>query len=90
MVESKVQKKITDHLEGHGWLVIKIITANKPGWPDLVCIGPNGTILIEVKTERGKLSPLQVHRLEEISQVGGTAFVVYGWEDYLIKIQPYL
>lgn len=84
MLESKVQKKIIDYLEGRKWVVIKIVSANAAGLPDLICCSPKGLfVAIEVKTENGKLSALQEYKLESIRQCGGLAFVAYGWEHFL-------
>lgn len=66
MLESKIQSKLIKDLEKQGWYVVKIISCNKNGFPDLVCLKENEYKLIEVKTISGKLSPIQVYRHKEM------------------------
>lgn len=88
MTEQQIQSKIIAFLEGKGFYVIKIITAGKAGEPDLVACSPVGGFLaIEVKTEKGKLAPLQAEKLKRIQACGGTSFVAYGYEDFLNKFR---
>lgn len=52
---------------GNGW------QAN--GTPDLICCINGRFVAIEVKSESGKSSPLQLERLEQIKKAGGVAIV---------------
>jgi Holliday junction resolvase len=71
MLESKIQRKKIKQLEKEGYYVIKLITTNKPGIPDLIAIPKNSDVLfIEVKGPNGKTSPLQDFRLEELEKHG--------------------
>lgn len=78
MKESDVQKKIIKHLEANGAWVVKVISANKNGVPDvLACLGGH-FVAVEVKAP-GKLStlkPLQQWQLDQITKAGGTAMAV--------------
>jgi Holliday junction resolvase len=66
--ESTIQRKIIKALTASGHYVIKLIQTNKNGIPDLLVIKPRGEVyFIEVKSESGKLSPLQKHRIQELS-----------------------
>lgn len=73
MVEQKYQKKITDFLEKQGAYVVKVITANKKGVPDIIACLNGRFIAIEVKTPttRNNLSMLQQHNLDVISIAEG-------------------
>ncbi len=65
MRESQIQSKIGTWLRKEGYMVMKIMSASVPGWPDLVCISPLGHhIYFEIKTDTGRLSPIQkiVHK----------------------------
>lgn len=82
--EGKVQNKIIKHLEADGYFVVKLMTTNKNGIPDLLSVHeelPN--IWIEVKTEEGKLSELQKYRRSELESKGQTVLVPYGYEDFV-------
>jgi Holliday junction resolvase len=69
--EQYIQNKRIKQLEKDGYYVIKLIQTNKNGIPDLVAIPPNcGVLFSEVKTPKGRLSPLQEFRLRELSKHG--------------------
>lgn len=71
MLESKIQRKKIKQLEQEGYYVIKLITTNKPGIPDLIAIPKNSDVLfIEVKGPKGSTSPLQDFRLDELEKHG--------------------
>lgn len=71
MLESKIQRKKIKQLEQEGYYVIKLITTNKPGIPDLIAIPKNSDVLfVEVKAQNGKTSPLQDFRIEELEKHG--------------------
>jgi hypothetical protein len=64
--ESIIQTRIKKKLEGHGWLVVKILQCTLNGFPDLICFKNKQTVFIECKTISGKPSPLQLYRHEEL------------------------
>ncbi|WP_228853266.1 VRR-NUC domain-containing protein [Aegicerativicinus sediminis] len=70
MTEAQYQAKLIKQYEEQGWYVIKIISCNKNGLPDLLCLKPNETLFIEVKGPKGKLSKLQEYRINEIRTKG--------------------
>ena len=79
MTEQQIQKKIIVQLEKYGYFVLKIIKANKNGFPDLIAIKDNITTFIEVKRPDGKLSELQKVRIKELQQKGINVKV---WDGY--------
>lgn len=69
MKESQIQSKKIKELESQGFYVIKLITTNKPGIPDLIAIPKGSDVLfVEVKGPNGKLSPLQDWRIKELEK----------------------
>ena len=71
MTEQQIQSKRIKELEADGYYVIKLIKTNKNGIPDIVAIPPNSNVIFsEVKTKKGKLSPLQEFRLKELKKHG--------------------
>lgn len=79
MSESKIQSKKIKQLEEEGYYVIKLITTNKPGIPDLIAIPKNSNVeFIEVKTPTGKVSELQKYRHKELKQHGLTVEIYRG------------
>jgi len=59
--------------------VLKIIKANKNGYPDLIAIKNNITTFVEVKQPNGRLSELQKVRIQELRSKGINVKV---WIDY--------
>lgn len=75
--EQRLQKKIIDLLNTHGYSVFKVISANRRGISDIIACSPQGRfVAIEVKRP-GKLSTvsaLQRIYLDEVNDHGGIAF----------------
>ena len=72
MSESTFQRKLIKEYEAKGYYVLKIIQANKTGIPDLLCMKPNEVLFIEVKATKGKTSPVQEYRHQELRAAGFT------------------
>lgn len=71
MKESVIQSKKIKELESQGYFVLKLVKTNKNGIPDIIAIPPNSDVLfIEVKGPKGKTSPLQDFRIEELKKHG--------------------
>lgn len=71
MRESQIQSKKIKELEAQGFYVIKLVKTNKNGIPDLIAIPKNSDVLfVEVKAEKGRVSPLQQFRIEELENHG--------------------
>lgn len=70
MTEQKIQSKRIKQLEAEGYYVIKLVTTNKNGIPDLIAVKPDEVLFVEVKTEKGRLSKLQEYRIKELEGYG--------------------
>lgn len=71
MTEQKIQKKRIDQLEAEGYYVIKLMKTNRNGIPDVLAIPPGALVIFsEIKTPKGKLSPVQEYRLKELESYG--------------------
>ena len=70
MSESTFQRKLIKEYESKGWTVIRILQANKAGYPDLLCLMPERVLFIEVKSRTGKLSKVQEYRHAELRAAG--------------------
>jgi len=71
MTEQQIQKKRIDQLEKEGYYVLKLIKTNKNGIPDVVAIPPNTPVIFsEIKTPKGKTSPIQDFRIRELDKFG--------------------
>lgn len=81
MRESELQTKIKQRLEKHGWLVVKLISTNWNGIPDLLCMRKGVSMFLEVKTDTGILAQLQEHRIKTLNSIGIHSRVVRSLED---------
>ena len=71
MTEGQLQSKKIKELESQGYYVIKLMKTNKNGIPDLLALKLNEPpYFVEVKTPKGRVSPLQEYRLSEIKKLG--------------------
>lgn len=71
MTEQQIQSKLIKELESKGYYVIKLISTNKNGIPDLIAIPRDSSVeFYEVKKPNGKVSKLQEYRLKELRAHG--------------------
>lgn len=88
MSEQKTQKKIIDWLNSKGFYVVKTITCNRKGVPDILACAPGGQfIAIEVKYGTNKTSKLQEYNIDVINKTGGLAFVAYDLSTVIANVQ---
>ena len=89
--ESAIQRQILEWLsQQESIAVIKLITANRAGFPDVLCCVNGRFVSLEVKQEGGRVSPLQLRRIAEIREAGGCAEVVRSLEDTKKIVEPLL
>jgi Holliday junction resolvase len=81
--EQAIQKTITKAIEQRGGWCCKTITCNKSGVPDILAVIDGKFIAVEVKTPKGKTSPIQEYQIKKIQESGGTAIVARSVEDFL-------
>ena len=75
MSESQYQKKLIKELEAEGYYVLKLISTNKAGIPDLVALKPDDVKFIEVKGAKTPVSKLQEYRIKELKKLGFNATI---------------
>lgn len=87
-MESPLQKKIIKDLKKRGWIPLKVVLCNMPGFNDIIAFKNKVTVFIEVKDEDKDAEKLQIHRHSELQKQGFLVFVIDTWECYLqIKYQ---
>jgi hypothetical protein len=93
MKESAVEKKLLDGARKYGWLPMKFVSPGNDGVPDRILFGPSGrTILAELKTEDGRLSPMQRVQIKRLRRLGHDVRVLYGPKDvekFLAEVAGY-
>lgn len=79
MSEQAIQRGILKYLKSlpDCW-VVKTVTCNINGVPDILVCYKGQFIAFEVKTPTGRVSPIQTYQIEQIEAAGGRAFVVRG------------
>jgi Holliday junction resolvase len=80
MLESKIQANIIKLFNKHGWVVLKIIKCNMNGISDLILFKDGKTLFIEVKSDIGKPSPMQLFRQKQLRQQGFTYEIINSLE----------
>lgn len=81
MGEQEIQKKILDYLASIDAYAIKVITSNRRGVADIIACHKGQFYAIEVKTPKGRVSPLQEWHIERAKQSGAIAFIARSVED---------
>ena len=76
LMEKDLQARILRDLEQNGAYVIKVVSGNRDGIPDIICLYHGAFIAIEVKQEGKKPTPLQAIHLERITKAGGLSLCV--------------
>lgn len=77
MSESQIENYLKREIEKLGGLCLKFVSPGNKGVPDRIIILPNGQIIFaELKTEKGKLSALQVKMQETLNKLNCRALVL--------------
>ena len=85
--ERDVERYLIKECEKRGWLCWKFVSPGRRGVPDRIVIRPGSVAFVEVKRKGGRVSPLQVRRIEELTRLVIPARVVEtkGEIDEMIK-----
>ena len=79
MRERDIEKILTEEVKREGGRAYKWTSQGNAGVPDRIVIFPNRKpIFVELKTEGGSLSPLQVVQIMRLRDLGQAVEVVYG------------
>ena len=88
--EAAVEAKLRDEMTRRGCLCYKWVSPGNTGVPDRIIITPRGdVILVELKTERGRLSAVQKAQIRQLRAHGIETWVLYGAEDVARFIENY-
>jgi len=86
--ESAIQKHIMAALRERGVYVFHALAADA-GTPDLIACHAGQFYGLECKTDKGRVSKIQQHRLSQIEAAGGVAAVVRSVDDALFALGLY-
>ena len=77
MREKDLEGKLVKAVRNSGGIALKFISPNLNGVPDRLLLFPGGRMAFaEVKAPGEKPRPLQVHRMEQLRQLGFRVYVV--------------
>ena len=77
MREKDVERKLVSAVRNAGGLALKFVSPGMAGVPDRLLLFPGGrAAFCEVKAPGEKPRPLQVHRMEQLRELGFRVYVV--------------
>ena len=77
MREKVIEQKLISAVRRAGGLALKFISPGFDGVPDRLILLPDGRVAFaEVKAPGKKPRPLQIHRMEQLRNLGFKAFVI--------------
>lgn len=83
MKESKLELKFVHACTDRGWVTLKLNVKGRRGWPDRLVIAYSPRIrLVELKTSKGKLSPMQESVHEMLRLRGIRVYVIRGVREF--------
>lgn len=85
MKESEIEKILVDEVKRLGGRAYKWVSPGNDGVPDRIVILPQRSpIFVELKTDTGRLSPLQKNQISRLESMGQDVRVVYGLSGLVI------
>lgn len=79
MLESAIERRLVQGVKNAGGLALKFTSPGRAGVPDRLIILPGGRmIFVELKTEKGVLTPLQIETHNQLRAYGCDVRVLYG------------
>lgn len=79
MKEKEIEDVLKNEAKKLGGRAYKWVSPGNDGVPDRIVIFPDRPpVFVELKTETGKLSPLQRSQIKRLRDLGQTVFVTYG------------
>ena len=77
MREKELERKLIKAVRQSGGLALKFVSPGMAGVPDRLLLFPGGKLAFcEVKAPGEKPRPLQVHRMEQLRELGFRVYVV--------------
>ena len=81
MLESRIEKALVDGVRKMGGWAIKLVSPGNAGVPDRLVLLPGGRVVfVELKTETGRLSPLQKQVHDRLRSLGMDVRTLYGMD----------
>lgn len=79
MKESQIETRLRQGVRALGGRAYKFVSPGNTGVPDRLVVLPGGRIIfVELKTDTGKLSPMQIRQIDFLRSRGVPVRVLYG------------
>lgn len=80
--ESEIESWIDKQIRKTKGLFFKFVSPGNDGVPDRIVILPGGRIIfVELKTDKGRLSPVQKHQISRLLNLGCDCRVIKGQKE---------
>jgi hypothetical protein len=89
MTEAQIEKKVVKWCRDNGILTYKFVSPAHRGVPDRVMMANSRVMFLELKTERGVVSPLQRHEASRIWEAGVRSNVAFGYQDAIEQLSDF-
>ncbi len=86
MTESDIVQAIRQYLREQGYLTINMMAVTPSGTPDMLAVKDNVYTFLEVKTDTGRLSPIQQAIHKKLRAQGCTVHTVRSVTDVKEKL----
>lgn len=82
LLEREIESYLNENVKKRGGRSYKFMSPGNSGVPDRIVIFPGGRVVfVELKTETGRLSALQVAQIRRLERLGAEVRVLYGLDD---------
>lgn len=82
LLEREIESYLNENVKKRGGRSYKFMSPGNSGVPDRIVIFPGGRVVfVELKTETGRLSALQVAQIRRLERLGADVRVLYGLDD---------
>lgn len=79
MTEKQIELKLVEGVKALGGIAYKFVSPGNVGVPDRLVILPGGAVIfVELKTETGRLSVMQLRQIARLRDCGAEVHVIWG------------
>ena len=88
MLESRIERALVNGVRKAGGWALKLTSPGNAGVPDRLVLVPGGQIIfVELKTDIGRLSPLQIQTHIRLQKLGMDVRTLYGMDQVKMLVE---